>query len=98
MVPLTGMAKLRVLSLGRNLIKKIEGLAVRGDGCRPLDARTLPPRTPLPCGCAWLQDVAGTLEQLWLSYNQIASLDGIQASRRTRHRHRHRGHTSRAVV
>lgn len=25
-----------------------------------------------------LQDVAGTLEELWISYNQISSLDGLQ--------------------
>jgi len=24
-----------------------------------------------------LEDVAGSLEELWISYNQIASLDGI---------------------
>lgn len=40
------MENLRILSLGRNLIKKIENL----------DA------------------VADTLEELWISYNQIASL------------------------
>ena len=40
---------MKILSLGRNLIKKIEGL----------DA------------------VADTLEQLWISYNQIERLNGI---------------------
>eukprot|EP00578_Thalassiosira_sp_NH16_P005802 CAMPEP_0181131760 /NCGR_PEP_ID=MMETSP1071-20121207/30629_1 /TAXON_ID=35127 /ORGANISM="Thalassiosira sp., Strain NH16" /LENGTH=193 /DNA_ID=CAMNT_0023218039 /DNA_START=1364 /DNA_END=1945 /DNA_ORIENTATION=- len=49
MVNLTGMSELKILSLGRNNIKKIEKL----------------------------EDVAGTLEQLWISYNQIASLDGL---------------------
>ena len=49
MVSLTGMAELKILSLGRNNIKKIEKL----------------------------EDVAGTLEQLWISYNQISSLDGL---------------------
>ena len=49
MVPLTGMSKLKVLSLGRNNIKKIEKL----------------------------DDVAESLEQLWISYNQITSLDGL---------------------
>lgn len=43
---LSGMDGLRILSLGRNLIKKIENL----------DA------------------VADTLEELWISYNQIQSL------------------------
>lgn len=46
---LVGMAKLKVLSLGRNNIKKIEKL----------------------------EDVALTLEQLWISYNSISSLDGL---------------------
>lgn len=50
MFPLTGMRRLRILSLGRNMIKKIEKL----------------------------DDVADTLEELWLSYNQIVSLDGLQ--------------------
>ena len=49
MVSLTGMSELKILSLGRNNIKKIEKL----------------------------EDVAGTLQQLWISYNQIASLDGL---------------------
>ena len=49
MVPLTGLADLRILSLGRNNLKKIEKL----------------------------EDVAGTLQQLWISYNQISSLDGL---------------------
>jgi dynein light chain 1 len=44
------MENLRILSLGRNLIKKIENL----------DA------------------VAETLEELWISYNQIANLGGIE--------------------
>lgn len=45
---LNGLESLKILSLGRNSIKKIEGL----------DA------------------VAGTLEELWLSYNQIEKLNG----------------------
>jgi dynein light chain 1, axonemal len=49
MLPFSGMAKLKILSLGRNVIKRIEKL----------------------------DDLAGTLEQLWLSYNQISSLDGV---------------------
>ena len=43
------MKKLRILSLGRNQIKKIEKL----------------------------DDVADTLEELWLSYNMISTLDGV---------------------
>ena len=46
---LSGMTSLRILSLGRNNVKKIEKL----------------------------EDVAGTLEQLWISYNSIAVLDGL---------------------
>jgi Leucine-rich repeat (LRR) protein len=49
--PLTGMDKLRLLSLSRNALKKIERL----------------------------EDVADTLEELWVSYNQIATLDGLAA-------------------
>ncbi len=51
MAPFTGMEKLRILSLSRNALKKIERL----------------------------EDVADTLEELWLSYNLIASLDGLAA-------------------
>lgn len=46
---LAGMSRLKILSLGRNLIKKIEKL----------------------------EEVSATLEELWISYNQISSLDGI---------------------
>lgn len=46
---LAGMTKLKILSIGRNNIKKIEKL----------------------------EDVASTLKQLWISYNQISSLDGL---------------------
>merc|ERR1712216_504296 len=47
---LNGMEQLTILSLGRNQIRKIEGL----------------------------EAVQDTLEQLWVSYNQIASLAGIE--------------------
>eukprot|EP00984_Skeletonema_dohrnii_P036195 scaffold36911_cov150-Skeletonema_dohrnii-CCMP3373.AAC.1 len=43
------MTELKILSLGRNNLKKIEKL----------------------------EDVSGTLEQLWVSYNSISSLDGL---------------------
>jgi dynein light chain 1, axonemal len=49
LIPLAGMKRLRVLSLGRNVLKRIEKL----------------------------EDVAETLEEVWLSYNQITSLDGL---------------------
>jgi dynein light chain 1 len=49
MVPLAGMKRLRILSLGRNQLKKVEKL----------------------------EDVGETLEELWLSYNLITSLDGL---------------------
>lgn len=45
---------MRILSLGRNLLKKIEGL----------DA------------------VADTLEELWLSYNQIERLSGVECCKK----------------
>jgi len=47
--PLPGLKNLKILSLGRNNIKKIEKL----------------------------EDVSGTLEELWLSYNGIEKLDGL---------------------
>jgi dynein light chain 1 len=51
MASLAGMESLKILSLSRNLLKKIEKL----------------------------EDVGGTLEELWLSYNLISSLDGLSA-------------------
>ena len=47
---LAGCDSLQILSLGRNNLKKIEGL----------------------------NDIADTLEQLWISYNQIGSFAGIE--------------------
>ena len=43
------MSKLRILSVGRNNLKKVEKL----------------------------DEVAGSLEQLWASYNNIAAVDGV---------------------
>ena len=48
-IGLGGMTKLRILSVGRNVIKRIEKL----------------------------EEVAETLEELWISYNQITTLDGL---------------------
>jgi hypothetical protein len=45
------MPKLRVLSMGRNMLKKV----------------------------AKLEDVSKTLEELWVSYNQIKTLDDMGA-------------------
>ena len=45
------LKNLEILSLGRNMIKKISGL----------------------------EEVGATLKELWLSYNQIATLDGLTA-------------------
>ena len=50
MIPLPKLKSLRILSLGRNNIKRIMAL----------------------------EDVGSTLEELWLSYNQIEKLDGLQ--------------------
>jgi dynein light chain 1 len=50
LAPLTHLKNLKILSLGRNNIKKVEKL----------------------------DDVGGTLEQLWISYNLIEKLDGFQ--------------------
>lgn len=49
LISLGGMKKLRILSLARNQLKRLEKL----------------------------EDVAETLEELWVSYNQIVSLDGV---------------------
>merc|ERR1711998_449926 len=51
MISLGGMTKLKILSLRRNQIKKIEKL----------------------------EDIAGSLEELWMSYNLISTLDGLSA-------------------
>ena len=48
-VPMQRLKNLKILSLARNNIRRIQNL----------------------------EDVAGTLEQLWLSYNQIGKLDNI---------------------
>lgn len=50
MIPLPKLKNLRILSLGRNNIKRILAL----------------------------EDVGATLEELWISYNQIEKLDGLQ--------------------
>ncbi len=49
MIPITGLKRLEVLSLGRNQIKKIYGL----------------------------EEIGGSLKELWISYNLIEKLDGI---------------------
>ncbi len=73
-----GMEKLRLLSLSRNKIKKIERLEGacgsrlrKSCYCGPALLLT---SCPLPSDDA---DVADTLEELWLSYNAITSLDGL---------------------
>lgn len=53
---LDGMESLQILSLGRNMISKIENLS----------------------------SVAGTLQQLWISYNKIDSLLGIEVLQKLR--------------
>merc|ERR1711957_498048 len=49
MISLPALKNLKILSLGRNVIKKIAGL----------------------------EEVSATLEQLWISYNSISTLDGL---------------------
>jgi dynein light chain 1 len=49
------MEALKILTLSRNMLKKIERL----------------------------EDVATTLEELWISYNSISSLDGLSACSKT---------------
>jgi len=49
MIPLPTLRNLEILSLGRNQIKKIQGL----------------------------EEVGSTLRELWISYNSISTLDGL---------------------
>lgn len=49
MISLPNLKNLEILSLGRNVIKKISGL----------------------------EEVGATLKELWISYNQISTLDGL---------------------
>merc|ERR1712098_434854 len=51
MISLPGLRNLKILSIGRNVIKKIAGL----------------------------EEVGQTLEELWLSYNLISTLDGLHS-------------------
>ena len=51
MISLPRLKNLKILSLGRNNIKKIQ----------------------------YLDDVSATLEELWISYNFVQSLEGIQS-------------------
>ena len=50
MIALPKLRNLKILSLGRNNIKKLQGL----------------------------DEIGRTLEELWISYNQIEKLDGLQ--------------------
>jgi hypothetical protein len=52
-IPFLAADNLEVLSIGRNQIKKLEGL----------------------------DDVAGTLRELWISYNLIDKLNGLEKVR-----------------
>lgn len=56
MISLPNLKNLKILSLGRNFLKKIEKL----------------------------EDNSGTLEELWLSYNQIDKLDGLNTLKKLR--------------
>merc|ERR1719401_2932501 len=50
MISLPALKNIEILSLGRNVIKKIAGL----------------------------EEIGATLEELWISYNSISTLDGLQ--------------------
>merc|ERR1719433_1577920 len=50
MISLPALKNIEILSLGRNVIKKISGL----------------------------EEIASTLRELWISYNSISQLDGLQ--------------------
>lgn len=49
MISLPGLKNLQILSLGRNQIKRIQGL----------------------------EEVGATLQELWISYNHVSTLDGL---------------------
>ena len=72
---------LQILSLARNLIKRIEGL---DSVAETLEARAAPPqlsRQPrMTCATPLLGPTrpAALLQELWLSYNQIAQLTGLE--------------------
>jgi len=67
MISLAGMSKLKILSLGRNLIKKVISLSCPGFTVGLIRSVQI----------ERLEDVSATLEEIWLSYNQINSLDGL---------------------
>ena len=69
---LSGLKKCKHLRMSSNAIAKIEGLA----GCDSLQILSLG-RNALK-KIEGLNEVADTLEQLWISYNQIASFAGIE--------------------
>mmetsp|Transcript_51033 Transcript_51033/g.132529 ORF Transcript_51033/g.132529 Transcript_51033/m.132529 type:complete len:192 (+) Transcript_51033:76-651(+) len=69
---LSGLKKCKQLRMSSNAIGKIEGLA----GCDSLTILSLA-RNNLK-KIEGLNEVADTLEQLWVSYNQIGSFAGIE--------------------
>lgn len=70
---LNGMRNLKILSIGRNYIKTISGLVSKQSGIE---------RDVIDCN---LQEcVADTLEELWMSYNFIEKLKGINVLKKLR--------------
>ncbi|KAM8876637.1 dynein axonemal light chain 1-like isoform 2-T2 [Synchiropus picturatus] len=70
---LHGLKNLRILSLGRNCIKDLSGLV----GVMLYTPPHLPSEFEcLPCLIQ--EPVRDTLEELWISYNSIEKMDGIQ--------------------
>ncbi|KAM9817505.1 LOW QUALITY PROTEIN: dynein axonemal light chain 1-like [Neosynchiropus ocellatus] len=72
---LHGLKNLRILSLGRNCIKDLSGLV-----CVSLYT-PLAPRVSIELACLLCvtqEPVRDTLEELWISYNSIEKMDGIQ--------------------
>ena len=69
---LSTLKKCKQLRMSSNAIQKIEGLA----GCDSLQILSLG-RNALK-KIEGLNDISDTLEQLWISYNQIGSLAGIE--------------------
>ena len=76
MASLGGMPNLRVLSVGRNGIKKIDKVAGRR-GVKTTSATTARRGTHRSPPLHKLEDVSGTLEELWISYNKIKVKQGV---------------------
>lgn len=73
-IGLSGMKNLRVLSLARNYIKSLNGI---------VSTFGSPPRYGANYHKSYFQESVGeTLEELWVSYNLIDKLKGVESLKR----------------